>query len=226
MKGKFLVSSKKIAFTLAEVLITLGIIGVVAAMTLPAVITKYQKKATAQKLKKFYSVMSQAIKLSEIENGPYPDWAPVSSGYMPVDDMINWYNTYLDKYITAIDKRKLDDIHYQVAFKDGSGMNFYFVGENAQRIYIFYCTNYKHCGLEKYDGRTTFLFVLSKHGRNGRYFGTDSILNNPIPTRESLYNACKYATEGHRHRCAALIEADGWEIKDDYPWYPEANPQN
>ena len=35
---------KKTGFTLAEVLITLGIIGVVAAMTLPAVITNVQKK--------------------------------------------------------------------------------------------------------------------------------------------------------------------------------------
>ena len=34
----------KYAFTLAEVLITLGIIGVVAAMTLPALVTKYKDK--------------------------------------------------------------------------------------------------------------------------------------------------------------------------------------
>ena len=35
-----------IAFTLAEVLITLGIIGIVAALTIPALITKYQDKVT------------------------------------------------------------------------------------------------------------------------------------------------------------------------------------
>lgn len=35
---------KKTGFTLAEVLITLGIIGIVAAMTLPTVITNVQKK--------------------------------------------------------------------------------------------------------------------------------------------------------------------------------------
>ena len=34
---------KKAAFTLAEVLITLGIIGIVAAMTMPMLIAKYQK---------------------------------------------------------------------------------------------------------------------------------------------------------------------------------------
>lgn len=53
-------SLRKIAFTLAEVLITLGIIGVVAAMTMPSLIQNYQEKATVTKLKKFYSLVSQA----------------------------------------------------------------------------------------------------------------------------------------------------------------------
>lgn len=34
------------AFTLAEVLITLGIIGVVAALTIPGLITNFQKRET------------------------------------------------------------------------------------------------------------------------------------------------------------------------------------
>ncbi len=45
----------KKAFTLAEVLITLGIIGVVAAMTLPTVVTNYKKAKTLSVLKKAYS---------------------------------------------------------------------------------------------------------------------------------------------------------------------------
>ena len=53
-------SLKRAAFTLAEVLITLGIIGVVAAMTMPSLIQNYQEKATVTKLKKFYSLVSQA----------------------------------------------------------------------------------------------------------------------------------------------------------------------
>ena len=53
-------SLKKAAFTLAEVLITLGIIGVVAAMTMPSLTQNYQEKATVTKLKKCYSLVSQA----------------------------------------------------------------------------------------------------------------------------------------------------------------------
>ena len=62
------------AFTLAEVLITLGIIGVVAAMTMPSLITNYQKKQTVTQLKKAYSELSQALKMSETEYGTMDSW--------------------------------------------------------------------------------------------------------------------------------------------------------
>ncbi len=52
----------KKAFTLAEVLITLGIIGVVAAMTMPTLIQNQQKRSLEVATQKFYSMMSQAVK--------------------------------------------------------------------------------------------------------------------------------------------------------------------
>lgn len=51
----------KRGFTLAEVLITLGIIGVVSAMTLPTLINKYKMKTYEIGFKKEYSVMQNAI---------------------------------------------------------------------------------------------------------------------------------------------------------------------
>ena len=50
--------NRRIAFTLAEILITLGIIGVAAAMTLPALIANYQKKVLEQQAKQAYSLLS------------------------------------------------------------------------------------------------------------------------------------------------------------------------
>lgn len=49
------------AFTLAEVLIVLGIIGVVAAMTLPTLISNYQKQVLVNQLRKSHSLLSQAF---------------------------------------------------------------------------------------------------------------------------------------------------------------------
>ncbi|MDR1327154.1 MAG: type II secretion system GspH family protein [Heliobacteriaceae bacterium] len=61
-------------FTLAEVLITLGIIGVVAALTMPSLIAKYKEKVTFTKLKKLYSIMSQAYFQAREEHGNVSAW--------------------------------------------------------------------------------------------------------------------------------------------------------
>ena len=60
---------EKTAFTLAEVLITLGIIGVVAALTLPALIQNNRNKELQTGLKKAYSVISQALDMYQAETG-------------------------------------------------------------------------------------------------------------------------------------------------------------
>lgn len=60
---------KYVGFTLAEVLITLSIIGIVAAMTLPSVITNSRNKQLEAGLKKSYSVISQALEMYRAENG-------------------------------------------------------------------------------------------------------------------------------------------------------------
>lgn len=51
----------KKAFTMAEVLITLGIIGIVAALTIPQLIKNYQHKELEAAFKKHYSMLAQAI---------------------------------------------------------------------------------------------------------------------------------------------------------------------
>ena len=59
----------KKGFTLAEVLITLAIIGVVAALTIPSVIVKTQQQEFKTAAKKAYSVLSQAVQLTEVKDG-------------------------------------------------------------------------------------------------------------------------------------------------------------
>ena len=67
-------NSRKIAFTLAEVLITLGIIGIVAAMTMPSLITNYKIKETVSKLKKVNTTFNNAFLQAKEENGEISDW--------------------------------------------------------------------------------------------------------------------------------------------------------
>ena len=60
-------------FTLAEVLITLGIIGVVAAMTIPTLMAKIREHQTVSKLKETYSILSQSLKLLEEQDEGKPE---------------------------------------------------------------------------------------------------------------------------------------------------------
>ena len=60
MTGKF--NSSYNAFTLAEILITLGIIGVVAAMTIPNIISTYKAARLRSQFLKSYSTIQQAFR--------------------------------------------------------------------------------------------------------------------------------------------------------------------
>ena len=66
---------QKAAFTLSEVLITLGIIGVVAAMTMPVLIQRHREKVIVSQLKKSYSTIQQAYLMAVNELGTPDQWA-------------------------------------------------------------------------------------------------------------------------------------------------------
>lgn len=66
-------SSKK-GFTLAEVLITIGIIGMVATMVYQVLSGNIKDKVTTARLKKTYSTLQQALLKAVAENGPVDSW--------------------------------------------------------------------------------------------------------------------------------------------------------
>ena len=59
----------KKAFTLAEVLIVLGIVGVIAALTLPSLITNYKVKVLEARFKEADALISQALLKTANEYG-------------------------------------------------------------------------------------------------------------------------------------------------------------
>lgn len=62
------------AFTLSEVLITLAIIGVVAALTIPTLIANQKKATTLSQLKKAYATLNNMYDKAVAENGPIDNW--------------------------------------------------------------------------------------------------------------------------------------------------------
>ena len=64
----------KKAFTLAEVLITLTIIGVIAVLTIPNLMKKWEDQHTVSAVKEAYSIIDNAIKMAVYENGTFDEW--------------------------------------------------------------------------------------------------------------------------------------------------------
>ena len=97
---------KKFAFTMAEVLITLGIIGVVVAITLPTLTHNYQNKIIESQLKKAYSIISQVLTLMYIDEGE--DLLPQNFPALTFAQKFKKYlalNRYSDRYdITGLDR--------------------------------------------------------------------------------------------------------------------------
>ena len=73
--GDILDGSCKVAFTLAEVLITLGIIGIVAALTLPAFISNVQGRIQAKRVENINQKLSKVTDKMAVQSGliGYPD---------------------------------------------------------------------------------------------------------------------------------------------------------
>ena len=65
---------KHLAFSLAEILITLAIVGVLAAITVPSLIAKYEIAEIETGVKTAYKILETAVKASEIDNGPIEKW--------------------------------------------------------------------------------------------------------------------------------------------------------
>ncbi len=66
---------------MAEVLITLGIIGIVAAMTIPTLVANYKEKQTVTQLAKVFSTLSGAYQMVQVEYGPVTSWGLSDTRY-------------------------------------------------------------------------------------------------------------------------------------------------
>ena len=235
----------KKAFTLAEVLITLGIIGVVAAMTMPVLIANYQKKQTVSQLKKAYSILNQAYERSVLENGDVEtwDWQGVSTPesfaqiyIIPYLKGVNKMNTSKIKWV-ALDKSDILglDGYSNYILPDGmiikfTGLNFVSANyENRRKTHLKISIDINGNKLPNQYGRDVFVFSIfpfSEQSRGKVVPGTNDqcgngAIHNEL-TRERLTTSgcatCKSDYTGYGYGCAALIMKDGWQIKDDYPW--------
>ena len=219
------------AFTLAEVLITLGIIGVVAAMTIPTLMANHRKKVVETKLEKIYSVMNQAINLTNAEYGDVTNWiidcGSSNSPTCSINEVENWFNSTIGKHLetlkTGKTKNKTDDI-LLIYLKDGSILGV------TNYIYdmVFYVNSDAISNAR--SGKNYFLFrfnpILLSHQNNEEAQKDLKYSLKPTfepysnywnGTREQLIDGHSFSCAQNHAFCAKLIQYDGWKISKDYP---------
>ncbi len=233
----------KKGFTLAEVLITLGIIGIVAAITIPTLISNTQKKETVTRLKGAYSQIAQAVKLSEYDNGDISGWDFSS---------IDWFEEYIINYI-KYQKDSFKDLsdenaipYKQISGRRETDLALVRPGFGGSKVYtllngvdiiaggdasilngrgFIIDTNGVNSRPNQF-GKDAFYFVLdSEHGLYPIGKWKTSECSPPVdgnPDRTWYRNTTCYRygcnKNGRGMYCAGLIIADGWTIAKDYPW--------
>ena len=124
---------KKNGFTLAEVLITLAIIGVVATLTLPALMTNTQEQQSRTALKKGINTLTEAAQMNLAIEGF--DYASFNTFSTDDDDTLSLYallakRTTMDRLTSGTDTEAAKKVNnggtanYVVFFKDGSALSF------------------------------------------------------------------------------------------------------
>jgi len=206
--------TRRVAFTLAEVLITLAVIGIVAALTIPALISKHNKTVVVQKLKKASSVLQQAYNLSIADYG-----YGAREGFEPFnpDAAFEMFNKYYVPYI------KFDKVEKGTKGVFGYMLDdtaFYFIKNDEPtswaNTYIVVCTSHKACKDIDEDAITTrFTGLANGKDRFGFYTsGKVPTWARTNLTRPQRINDC--ANVG-LETCTDLIWEAGWQIPEDYP---------
>lgn len=206
------------AFTLAEVLITLGIIGVVAALTIPSLVVKHKKQVVVEKLKKASSSLLQAFNMSKLDYGDSPReiFEPLNG-----DAAFEMFNKYYVPYIKFLKVEKGEKGVFGY-LADGTVLYFFKTSNNGAEInpwtctYIVVCIDEKACtGLEDkvnvsgrhiVDGRNTFGLYITGNIPNMTFI---------INSHEQRVQNCKDNTS--IEACSGLIFEAGWKIPEDYP---------
>ncbi len=225
------------AFTLAEILITLGIVGVVAAMTIPSLLTNFKKRETVSKVKAAYSIFSQAVKLSIQENDEPAGW-DVSDEYTVAERYLNPYMTGVQKILS---QEWLDHDYYRMrtlssqgnpetngyidwgwiaalpAYKLQNGMIFVYSNSNDRHKMITVDINgFAPPNIMGIDGFSFWIDDKTSTVVPAGYTLSRETLIEPTYDRACVRSP--YWQYYNGSYCAALLQKDGWTMSKDYPW--------
>lgn len=227
----------KFAFTLAEVLITLAVIGIVAALTIPNLVQSYKKKVVETRLAKFYSTFNQAINLSQIDNGSYMTWDFPKVGATK-EEFEEWHNKYFKPYIKVLKSETIKvGLLYRIVnyLPDGSLV---VMASGSTWLFVPYAKDAKFQQAtedSEFIDKDAFYFDDSTSGTKWFTFNfspqSDNVVlhNKGLEPYQNGWNnsvdklkndatlGCNKNAARERAYCAKWIQLNGWKIPDDYP---------
>jgi len=219
-------------FTLAEILITIGIIGVVSAITIPTLIKNYQKHQIEVGLKRSYALMNQAIKLSVAENGDIGNWKfPVAYNEdNAVESAHEFVKTYIFPYIKVANDCTLKDGCWANPdyLMSGTPSAFAYRTELANNNFVkFSILDGTNVAVYPYGEAISF-YIDVNAGKNPNTRGKDifEFILDKTKNEQILLpkgydveiKEAKRVCERSGFTCAAIIMNNGWKFPKDYPW--------
>lgn len=235
---------KRQAFTMAEVLITIGIIGVVVAMTLPTVMGAYKKSVTENKLKVMYSILSNALQKinSDYDLAFIPNEIFLKPGYFSKDLSKSVFEHYIAPHLEIIQRIDIEKENFRSYNIKGEGANAYtssycvilindtglcFTQDpNKGNMYFYVITNPSKEKL--IAGKDIFFFSVERNIQNGN-FNMNLNMGNALSQNYTSANRDRYI-----QNCISplaypqysllreafytyLIFENNWKIPKDYP---------
>lgn len=235
---------KQAGFTMSEVLITLGIVGIIAAMTLPALIGKYQKHVTVNKLKKSYTTLAQMFVRTQEDNGGMETWdfsniVDYSQGTAFNEVLPKIAQTYFLPYLDVLQdcgtsckrvsknnykwlnnqliNQYASHLYYTIFLKDGS-IIFFSLNNNGVKLFdLIISVDINGDKGPNVSGKDVFHYYLNADqvSRTNFWGLTGTNVKRETLLKDSGRGCNKNGTGQY---CGALIQYDGWKISDDYPW--------
>lgn len=225
-------NSKKEAFTLAEILITLGIIGVVAAMTMPSLFNSIQKRTTLAKLQKAFATINQAYRLSYNDNG---DLTKDEAWAFGADE---YFKTYWAPYIKADECTNFRQCGYSSSFAwqylNGSQYNMVLTSKGT-RIAFYTPEGFLYqimiaSGWVDNQKSNGYVVIDINGSKNPNTVGKDVFIFERMQNEGgvAIVPLCYTYTDtqinsncsrtGSGICCAEKIRRAGWKIDASYPW--------
>ena len=214
---------RKAAFTLAEVLITLGIIGIVAALVMPGLIANHRKQAYLAQLKKAANTVTNGLQLILQDTG-YEDVADID-----ITKMVE--NGQIKKYFSVIETNKDSDFHYrtyhsfsQPARRDTLGMRGPSIVTVDGAELLFASSDVVAIDLNGYSkipnkaGVDFFIMNLNSRGMPVTWYDDyHHGIIYPHNSHDAIYGSGGCIGNGHistvANSCFDAILIDNWEIK-------------